>query len=67
MPRTQDLQPFLIVFSINIKGHINNMMWSQGLEFKKQLLASGDNSSMNVWDMDGLVKSKSCCANSARP
>ena len=48
MPRTQDLQPFLIVFSINIKGHINNMMWSQGLEFKKQLLASGDNSSINV-------------------
>ena len=50
LPSTQDLQPFLIVFSIAIKGHNN---------------VRDDTSSMKVWDMDGLVKSKTCCANSS--
>ena len=49
LPSTQDLQPFLIVFSITIKGH-NNMR--------------DDTSSMKVWDMVGLEKSKTYCANS---
>jgi hypothetical protein len=47
LPRTQDLQPFIIVFSITIKGH-NNMMWSQDVEFKRQLLANCANSALSM-------------------
>ena len=65
LPKTQDLEPFLIVFSITLKGQ-NNMMRSQDVEVKRQLLASGDDdSSMKVWDMDWLEKNKHCFANSA--